>query len=92
MAGSSFLLRAELVPDAGTAALLRVVSVLHARCSSVRGLSYETVPGAARLTALVTVLNAGPGTLQRSLERNVEVLRVQVHRAEHHVTDGVAAI
>lgn len=91
MTGPTYQLRAELVPDAGTAALLRIVSVLHARCSSVRELSYETVPGAARLTARVTVLNASAGTLQRSLERNIEVLRVRVHRSEHHVAEGLAA-
>ena len=91
MTGSTYQLRAEIAPDAGTAALLRIVSVLHARCSNVRELSYETVPEAARLTARVTVLNAGAGTLQRSLERNVEVLRVRMNRSEGHVAESLAA-
>ena len=80
MTTSTYRVSAELVPGAGTAALLRVVSVLHARCATVRQLTYDTdvTRGAPRVTAEVTLLNAGAVTLQESLNRNIEVVLAQV--------------
>lgn len=80
MTATTYRVSAQLAPGAGTAALLRVVSVLHARCCAVRDLAYDTDPerGAARVTARVTLRNAGALTLQRSLDRHVEVVTARV--------------
>jgi hypothetical protein len=76
-----YTLSADLVPGATTAALLRVVSVLHSRCAEVRQLAFDSgAEGTSRVTAEVTLTNAGPSTLQASLARNVEVLTAHVSR------------
>jgi hypothetical protein len=76
-----YTLSADLVPGATTAALLRVVSVLHGRCAEVRQLAFHSgAEGASRVTAEVTLSNAGSQTLQASLARNVEVLAAHVSR------------
>jgi hypothetical protein len=71
------LVTATLVPHAGTAALLRVVSVLHSRRTTVHELTFETGE-ATRVLARVSLGAADAATLQRSLDRSVEVLHAAV--------------
>ena len=61
---------ADLVPHAGTAGLLRLVTILHSRCADLTQLS--TAPGAAggmTVTGTVTLSSAAPHTLCESLRR-----------------------
>lgn len=70
---------ASLQPRAGTAALLRVVSILHSRGTEVHALAFEAAADdAATMTAQVTLGNVGRQTLRRSLLRPVEVIDVEV--------------
>lgn len=73
----TYSMSARLVPEPGTAALLRIVSILHSRCSDVRELTFHA--GHARgatLTARVAVGSSGAATLQESIRRAVQVLDV----------------
>lgn len=74
---TTYLVTARLAPRSDTAALLRIISILHSRCANVRHLTYDIEDeGGATLTARVTLSNAGWLTLQESLRRPVEVLDV----------------
>lgn len=72
-----YTVTARLVAEAGTPALLRIVSILHSRCADIRELSFEAeYPTGATVEACVRLTNAGSGTLLESLRRPVEVLEV----------------
>ncbi len=68
---------AHLQPRSGTAALLRVVSILHSRGTEVHQLDFETRgDDVATMTAFVTLGNVGWQTLRASLLRPMEVIDV----------------
>jgi hypothetical protein len=92
-ADTTYWLTARLLREPDTAALLRVVSILHARCANVRHLAFDA-PRAdcAVLTALVTLTNAGPHTLEESLLRAVEVLEATVEAAQPPWTGEPATV
>ena len=83
MTNDSFELNATLVPGSDTAALLRVISILHGRGTLVRELTFRSsdLEGAS-VTAHVTTRNAGRAHVEASLQRMVEVDRVVTTRAE----------
>ena len=57
------------------------MSVLHGRCAEVRQLAFHSgAEGTSRVTAEVTLANAGSSTLQASLARNVEAVQESVRR------------
>lgn len=66
---------AHLAPGAGTAGLLRVVSILHTRRAAVAHLCVDAdKAGGAVLTGTVTLCNAGARTLLESLRRSPDVV------------------
>ena len=69
-------LTARLAPRASTAALLRLVSVLHSRGTEVLDLAYESRGDGATVTATVVLGNVGQLPLRQSLLRAVEVIEV----------------
>ena len=69
-------LTAQLTPHSSTAALLRLISILHSRGTEVIDLSFEDREDVATVTATVTLGNVGHLTLRHSLLRPVEVLDV----------------
>lgn len=74
---STHSLTARLGPNSGTAELLRIVSILHSRCTTVSQLTFDTEHAAgAMVTAQVILSDARWSTLQESLLRPVEVLEV----------------
>jgi acetolactate synthase regulatory subunit len=74
----SYRVTATLVPDAGTPALLRVVSVLHSRGVAVEALRFSTSRDTeVTVTADVRSGNVGPTTLEASLRRVLEVVEVR---------------
>jgi hypothetical protein len=80
---------AHLQPRSHTAALLRVVSILHSRGTEVHRLTFETRDdGATTMTALVTLGNAGETTLRASLLRPLEVVDVDVRPCEDEATSA----
>lgn len=81
---------AHLQPRSHTAALLRVVSILHSRGTEVHRLAFETHDGATTMTALVTLGNVGGTTLRASLLRPVEVVDVDVRPLEDEATSAAA--
>ena len=86
---TAYSFSAHLVPGAGTAGLLRVVSILHTRRADVRQLS--AVPeeaGSSVVTGIVTLGNAGPQSLLESLRRCAVVLDV---RMEEKLEDAALA-
>jgi hypothetical protein len=74
---------AHLQPRSSTAALLRVVSILHSRGTEVHRLTFETRDGdVTTMTALVTLGNVGWTTLRASLLRPMEVIDVDARTWE----------
>lgn len=69
-------LTAQLVPYSSTAALLRVVSILHSRRTEVLDLAYEGREDGAAVTATVTLGTIGCVTLSQTLLRSAEVIDV----------------
>lgn len=68
---------ARLQPRSNTAALMRIVSILHSRGAEVHELAFETRSGdVATITALVTLGNVGWKTLRSSLLHPMEVIDV----------------
>lgn len=80
-------LTAQLAPPSSTAALLRLISILHSRGTEVLDLAYENREDGATVTATVTLGNVGYLPLRHSLLRPVEVLDV----VADWETDAVAA-
>ena len=75
----SYSFAARLVPGAGTAGLLRVVSILHTRRAEVRQFSANPgEAGSAAVTGIVTLGNAGPQSLLESLRRCADILDVRM--------------
>jgi predicted amino acid-binding ACT domain protein len=81
---------AHLQPRSHTAALLRVVSILHSRGTEVHRLTFETCDGATTMTALVTLGNVGGSTLRASLLRPLEVVDVDVRFWDGEATSAAA--
>jgi ribosomal protein L12E/L44/L45/RPP1/RPP2 len=82
---------AHLQPRSHTAALLRVVSILHSRGTEVHRLTFETRDGdATTMTALVTLGNVGATTLRASLLRPLEVVDVDVRFWDGEATSAAA--
>ena len=74
---TTYTVTAVLNPGSETSALLRVVSVLHGRHTVVHRLTFDSDrTQGPTVTARVSLTNAGWTTLQRSLDRIVEVLQV----------------
>jgi hypothetical protein len=73
-------LTAQLVPHSSTAALLRVISILHSRGTEVLDLVYESGAEGATVTATVALGNIGLQPLRQSLLRPVEVVDVVADR------------
>lgn len=69
-------LTAQLAPYSSTAALLRLVSILHSRGTEVLDLEYESREDGAQVTARVALGNIGHASLRQSLLRAIEVLAV----------------
>lgn len=69
-------LTAQLAPHSSTAALLRLISILHSRGTEVLDLNYESREDGATVTATVSLGNVGHLPLRHSLLRSVEVLDV----------------
>lgn len=69
-------LTAHLAPRASTAALLRLISILHSRGTEVLDLTYESREHSATVTATVILGNIGHLPLRQSLLRPVEVIDV----------------
>lgn len=69
-------LTAQLAPRSSTAALLRVISILHSRGTEVLDLAYESREEGATVTATVTLGNVGHRSLRQLLLRPAEVIDV----------------
>jgi hypothetical protein len=68
---------ATLVPQAGTASLLRIVSTLHSRGVHVHHLEHAAdSPSGVTVTGRVTSGNAARTTVEASLRRMLEVVHV----------------
>lgn len=68
---------ATLVPQAGTATLLRIVSVLHGRGVEVHDLTFAAGSDSeGTVTARVTLGNVGRTTLEGSLRHVLELVEV----------------
>ena len=76
-APTTFHMTATLAPCAGSAALLRLVSILHCRCSQVRTLDFDADgPDGPTVSAEVTLNNTEWSALRELLARPVEVVDV----------------
>lgn len=76
----TYSLTATLIPGAGTATLLRLVSILHSRGVQVSELEFTTGGTAGgTLTVQVTSGNAPRETVEASWQQAVETLRVVSH-------------
>jgi hypothetical protein len=70
-------LTAHLAPRSNTAALLRVIAILHSRGTEVHQLTFESRGGnVVTVRATVTLGNVGGLTLRQSLLRPPEVMDV----------------
>lgn len=67
---------AQLAPHSSTAALLRLISILHSRGTEVLDLAYESREDGATVTATVRLGNIGHLPLRQSLLRPAEVVDV----------------
>ena len=85
-------LTAQLTPNSSTAALLRLISILHSRGTEVLDLAYENREDGATVTATVTPGNTGHRTLRQSLLRPVEVVDVAADWEADAVTDDRRAV
>lgn len=82
-------LTAQLTPDSSTtAALLRLISILHSRGTEVLDLSYENREDGAT----VTLGNVGHLPMRHSLLRPVEVLDVVAHWETEAVAEDRRAV
>lgn len=73
----TFSFTATLVPHAGTASLLRIVSILHSRGVEIHHLSHSAdSPCGVTVAGCVTSGNAGREALEGCLRRAVEVAEV----------------
>ena len=71
---------ATLIPGAGTASLLRIVSILHSRGVYVHELTFTGAPRTGpRLSVLVSSSNVGRKTVAECLRRAVDTLDVVTH-------------
>jgi len=76
----NYSVTATLVPGAGTASLLRIVSILHSRGAYVHELTFTGDPRTGpRLTVLVSSSNAGRETVAACLRQAVDTLDVVTH-------------
>lgn len=67
----------RLAPQAGTATLFRIISVLHGRGVDIHDLTFATgSAGEVTVTACVTLGNLGRTTLEGVLRRILEVIDV----------------
>lgn len=74
---STYRMTATLAPCAGSATLLRLVSILHCRCSQVRRLDFDAEgPDGPTLSAEVTLNNTEWSALRELLARPVDVIDV----------------
>ncbi len=75
--GETCSLTATLAPQAGTATLLRIVSVLHSRGVEVHDLTFAAGSDSeGTVSARVTLGNVGRTTLAGSLRHVLELLEV----------------
>ena len=73
----TYSVTATLVPGAGTASLMRIVSILHSRGVHVTELTFTSdVTAEGKLTARVSSGNAGRETVAASLRQAVDLLEV----------------
>jgi hypothetical protein len=73
----TYWVRATLVAESDTAALLRIVSIFHGRKADVSELAYVSdTLGGTTITARVTSGNASRTTLECSLRNALEVVHV----------------
>lgn len=85
-------LTAQLAPQSSTAALLRLISILHSRGTEVLDLAYESRKDGATVTATVTLGNTGHLTLRQFLLRPVEVVDVVAEWEADTVADDRRAV
>lgn len=78
----TYLVRATMVPQPGTATLLHIISTFHSRGARVHRLDFDIgdPAGGAILTARVTPGNAGCAILRESLTHVLDVIEVSVTR------------
>lgn len=74
----TYSVTATLVPGAGTASLMRIVSILHSRGVHVTELTFTggDVTAEGKLTARMSSGNAGRETVAASLRQAVDLLEV----------------
>lgn len=74
---TTYTVTSRLAPGSETAALLRVMSVLHSRHAVVHRLTFDSDSAQGpTVTARLSLTNAPLATLQQSLSRLVEVVQV----------------
>lgn len=74
---TTYTLRVTLSSVSNTAALLRIVSIMHNRRVDILHLCFSaTNADVASMTAVVTLSNISCLTLQESVRRSVEVIEV----------------
>jgi hypothetical protein len=72
---TTYAVTVRMAPQSDTTTLLRVVSILHSRRSTVHQMDFDAdQPTGPLLTAQVSLTNAGRVTLQESLRRAADVL------------------
>lgn len=82
---------AHLQPRSNTAALMRIVSILHSRGAEVHELAFDTRGGeVATMTALVTLGNVGWKTLRSSLLHPLEVIDVDARPCGDEASSATA--
>jgi hypothetical protein len=75
-------IEAALCGASNTAALMRLLAVLHVRADEVLDLCFDGAhPGGALVTGRVTLTRAAPEALQSWLQRSVDVMEARVRRA-----------
>jgi hypothetical protein len=85
-------LTAQLAPSSSTAALLRLISILHSRGTEVLDLAYEGREDGATVTATVTLGNIGHLPLRQCLLRPAEVIDVVADWEAGAVTEDRRAV